>query len=729
MMRCMGCMEEISEKEEVCKYCGYRKDEDVKEAYYLLPGKVVGGKYIVGKVLGYGGFGVTYIGWDNVLNRKVAIKEYLPSDFATRSYGTKMLTVFSGEAAEQFEAGLNSFISEAKRLAKFNHVPEIVDIYDCFIENDTGYIIMEFLEGVTVKEMLKEKHHIPVEEAKQIVISVLKGLSVVHREGIIHRDIAPDNIFLTKSGEVRILDFGAARYATALQSRSLSVILKPGYAPEEQYRSRGEQGPWTDIYSLGATFYRMVTGIRPDESIERLVEDTVKPPSQLGIEIEPNIENAIMNSLNIRKEYRIQDAESFLEALTNGEEVERVIEKKEVREQLGLPRWMKWSAAAAGALACVFLVLFFTGNIRFHRLQIDSTEGAMALAEDESYVPDVSGMSYEDAQKILKEKSINIVINGMNYSESIEKNKILSQNPKGGDKVKPQDTLYVIMSGGNQEVMMPDLSGLKYEEATKLLKAQNLLLNEDGVTEQYSDIVQKGRVIDQSVAAEERISVKTEIEITISLGSLSTETAVLTVPDLTGMTKKKAIKALEKLKEETGFTYTLGEEKKEYSQEVKKGRIISQSLEPGTKVRTNEVINLVISKGPEMVQVPNVQYVSKEEAIKLLEAAGLKAEVTEEYSSEVAEGLVIRQSLEADAKAAKGSVVTIAVSLGKAPQNQKSEGGSRQPDQPQQPREPQQPQQPQQPQEPQQSQEPQQPAPPDDGVEAETYDGPIIIER
>ena len=726
MMRCMGCMEEISEKEEVCKYCGYRKDEDVKEAYYLLPGKVVGGKYIVGKVLGYGGFGVTYIGWDNVLNRKVAIKEYLPSDFATRSYGTKMLTVFSGEAAEQFEAGLNSFISEAKRLAKFNHVPEIVDIYDCFIENDTGYIIMEFLEGVTVKEMLKEKHHIPVEEAKQIVISVLKGLSVVHREGIIHRDIAPDNIFLTKSGEVRILDFGAARYATALQSRSLSVILKPGYAPEEQYRSRGEQGPWTDIYSLGATFYRMVTGILPDESIERLVEDTVKPPSQLGIEIEPNIENAIMNSLNIRKEYRIQDAESFLEALTNGEEVERVIEKKEVREQLGLPRWMKWSAAAAGALACVFLVLFFTGNIRFHRLQIDSTEGAMALAEDESYVPDVAGMSYEDAQKILKEKSINIVINGMNYSESIEKNKILSQNPKGGDKVKPQDTLYVIMSGGNQEVMMPDLSGLKYEEATKLLKAQNLLLNEDGVTEQYSDIVQKGRVIDQSVAAEERISVKTEIEITISLGSLSTETAVLTVPNLTGMTKKKAIKALEKLKEETGFTYTLGEEKKEYSQEVKKGRIISQSLEPGTKVRTNEVINLVISKGPEMVQVPNVQYVSKEEAIKLLEAAGLKAEVTEEYSSEVAEGLVISQSLEADAKAAKGSVVTIAVSLGKAPQNQKSEGGSRQPDQPQQPREP---QQPQQPQEPQQSQEPQQPAPPDDGVEAETYDGPIIIER
>ncbi len=351
MIRCMGCMEEIPEGEGICRHCGYQQGTDVKEAYYLLPGKVVGGKYMIGKVLGYGGFGVTYIGWDNTLRRKVAVKEYLPSDFATRSYGTDLLTVFSGEATVQFEAGLNSFISEAKRLAKFNRIPEIVDIYDCFVENGTGYIIMEYLEGVTVKEMLKEQERIPVKEAHRIALAVLRGLSEVHKEGIIHRDIAPDNIFINKKGEVKLLDFGAARYATAVQSRSLSVVLKPGYAPEEQYRSRGEQGPWTDVYAMGATLYRMITGIRPEESIERMAEDNLKPPSALGIEIDPNMEIALMNSLNVKKEYRTQDAKTFYEELGSEEKVEPIPVPVQVQEATKIPGWMKWAGVAAGGPA------------------------------------------------------------------------------------------------------------------------------------------------------------------------------------------------------------------------------------------------------------------------------------------------------------------------------------------------------------------------------------------
>ena len=681
MARCMGCMAEIADHEEVCPHCGYRKNTDVKEAYYLLPGKTVGKKYMVGKVLGYGGFGVTYIGWDTVLNRKIAIKEYLPSDFATRSYGTEALTVFSGEATVQFEAGLNSFIAEAKRLARFNRIPEIVDIYDCFMENDTGYIIMEFLEGVTVKELLKEKGRIPVEDARKIVMAVLRGLSEVHREGIIHRDIAPDNIFITTKNEVRILDFGAARFATAVQSRSLSVILKPGYAPEEQYRSKGEQGPWTDVYALGATFYRMITGVRPEEAIERMVEDRVKPPSALGVCLDPNIENAIMNSLNVRREYRIQDAQSFYQALECAGEVERIVEKKEKQENLRLPLWIKLSAAAAGALACVCLVLFFTGGIRFGKKTIDSGEAALALAADESYMPNVSGMSYEEAEELLKQKEISLVIDGMNYSESIEKNRILSQDPRDGAKIKAKETVYVIMSGGNQEVMMPDLSGIEYEEALKLIEAQKLLLAKDGVSEEYSDVVEKGRVISQSVEADERIGVQTEISLVVSLGSLSKETAVLTVPDLTGMTKKEAQERLRQLKEETGFTYALGKVTREYSSQVKKGKIISQSLTPGSEARTNEVITLVISRGPKMAQVPNVIYAAKEEAVKQLEDAGFKAEVTEEYSSKVSAGLVISQSIEADTQAEEGSAVTIVVSLG--PEPKKTAAENKKPAQPQ----------------------------------------------
>lgn len=670
----MGCMEEIREDAQVCPCCGYIRNTDVKEAYYLLPGQMVGEKYIAGRVLGYGGFGVTYLGWDTVLKRKVAVKEYLPSDFATRSYGTKMLTVFSGEAADQFEAGLNSFISEAKRLAKFNRVPQIVDIYDCFMENGTGYIIMEYLEGQTVKELLKEKQKLPAEEAKQIVMEVLKGLSEVHKEGIIHRDIAPDNIFITKNNEVKILDFGAARYATAVQSRSLSVILKPGYAPEEQYRSRGEQGPWTDVYALGATCYRMITGIRPEEAIERLAEDHVKPPSELGVSIDSNMENALMNSLNIRREYRIPDAESFYNALNSKAEVARVTEETAESKDMGMPLWQKISVAAAAAFACVFLVLVAAGKIRFGQRGIESGKSVPVLAEGESYMPDISGMSYEDAEAALKEKNVHVVINGMNYSESIEKNRILSQKPKNGEKIRREDTVYVIMSGGNQEVMMPDLSGMEYEEAARLLKAQNLVLKEE-VSEEYSDLIEKGRVMEQSVAAEERIGVLTEIALTVSLGSLSEETAELTVPDLRGLTRKEAMKELEKLKEETGFTYALGDVQKEHSAEVEKNRIISQSLEPGTKARTNEPISLVISLGPEMVQVPDLLYASREDAVKRLEEAGLTAEIREDYSSQVQKGLVISQNPDADSQAAKGSTVTIVISLGAKPAEKKPESG------------------------------------------------------
>lgn len=667
MVRCFGCMEEIPENEEICRHCGYQKGTDVKEAYYLLPGKIIGGKYLIGKVLGYGGFGVTYIGWDTTLNRKVAVKEYLPSDFATRSYGTELLTVFSGEATVQFEAGLNSFISEAKRLAKFNRIPEIVDIYDCFMENGTGYIIMEFLEGVTVKEILKEQERIPVEEARRIAMAVLRGLSEVHKEGIIHRDIAPDNIFINKKGEVKLLDFGAARYATAVQSRSLSVVLKPGYAPEEQYRSRGEQGPWTDVYAMGATFYRMVTGIRPEEAIERIVEDNLKPPSALGISIEPNTETALMNSLNVRKEFRTKDAETFYKELGSDVKVERVIEEKTVKEDLKIPPWMRWGAAAAGVLLCLCVGLLATGNISFTKKQIESSGGAEALKEGECYVPNVSGMSYEEAEKALQEKNLTVLINGMNYSESIEKNKILSQTPKDGEKASAEETVYVIMSGGSQEVMMPDLSGMEYEEAKELIAAQNLVLKKDGVTKEYSDVVEKGRVISQNIDPEERIKVQTEITLTVSLGSLSTEIAVLKVPDVRGMTKDEAVACLTQLKESTGFTYSLGKVKKEFSDEVEKGKIISQGLEPGSEVRTNEPLTLVISKGPQMVQVPEVVYLSKEDAVKKLEEAGLAAEVQEEYSSKVSKGLVISQSQEADTKVGKGTTITISISLGEEP--------------------------------------------------------------
>lgn len=175
--------------EELCPICGYAEGTKAKEAYHIVPGTILKKKYLVGKVLGYGGFGVTYIGYDAVLEKKVAIKEYLPSEFATRMPGQQTLSVFTGEAEEQFNEGLKSFIDEARRLAKFSDVPGIVKILDTFSENSTSYIVMELLEGTTLSEVLKEKGKMNYDEAETIISSILVSLSEVHKSGIIHRDI------------------------------------------------------------------------------------------------------------------------------------------------------------------------------------------------------------------------------------------------------------------------------------------------------------------------------------------------------------------------------------------------------------------------------------------------------------------------------------------------------------------------------------------------------------
>ena len=276
------------------------------------------------------------------------------------------------------------------------------------------------------------------------------------------------------------------------------------------------------------------------------------------------------------------------------------------RSNWKLPLWMKCTAAAACALVCICIGLFATGNLGFTKKEITSADGITALSGTQRYVPNVAGMSYEEAERLLKEKNLNLIISGMNYSESIAKNKILSQNPGDGAVADAEATIKVIMSGGQEEVMMPDLAGMTSEEAKQLITGQNLLISADSIKEEYSDVVEKGRVISQSVKAEERIAVQTEITLAVSLGSLNEETALLQVPDLKGLTKEKAMKQLGRLKEQAGFTYVLGEVKNQYSTDVEKGRIISQKPKAGEQVRTNEPIRIVISKGPEMVQVPEL---------------------------------------------------------------------------------------------------------------------------
>ncbi len=231
------------------------------------------------RVLGQGGFGITYLGWNMALDIPVAIKEYLPSDLATREYDLSVVPQ-SSQAASDFEWGLDRFIDEARILARFHH-PNIVRVHHFFQAHSTAYIVMEYAEGETLSAFLERKGTLTEAELKAILYPILDGLEVVHRADFLHRDIKPGNIIIRdEDNSPVLLDFGSARQAISARSRSVTSIITPGYAPIEQYSSRGDQGPWTDIYALGGVCYRALSGEVPYDATDRVRDDPLIPVSE-----------------------------------------------------------------------------------------------------------------------------------------------------------------------------------------------------------------------------------------------------------------------------------------------------------------------------------------------------------------------------------------------------------------------------------------------------------------
>ncbi|MBO5076448.1 MAG: InlB B-repeat-containing protein [Clostridia bacterium] len=336
---CKFCMSPIKENTRFCMICGRNQDEEVPP-HHLLPGTVLKNRFIVGTALGEGGFGITYIGHDILFDGKIAIKEYYPNGYANRSntFSSTVSTGFTAERKEFFEKGKQRFLDEAKTLARFRNEEGIVNVRDFFEENNTAYIVMEYVDGETLKDIIAQKGKLAPDATVSLLMPVMESLKKVHAQGLIHRDISPDNIMVA-SDKVKLLDFGAARSMSAVANKSLSVVLKPGYAPEEQYRSRGNQGPWTDVYALCATMYKCITGVTPDDATQRVYSDDTKRPSELGIEIDPKIEAAILKGMAVNQNERFQSIDELLAAL------------KESRKGAIIPIKKALAAAIAGTAA------------------------------------------------------------------------------------------------------------------------------------------------------------------------------------------------------------------------------------------------------------------------------------------------------------------------------------------------------------------------------------------
>ena len=272
--RCPVCG---SPAETHCPVCGWESGQKNKP-HQLQPGTLLRGQYVIGRVLGQGGYGITYLGWDRELERTVAIKEFFPNSMVTRdtAQGAEV-QFFTANTGEQYDTSLRRFLREARALAKFSQIPEIVGIHSCFEENGTAYMVMEYVRGSNlVRYTQNAGGRLSVEETLRILKPIMAALDKVHQAGIVHRDISPDNIVLEPMGGAKLLDFGAARAvenpdAERELTASTETIVKQGFAPAEQYYSRGGIGPWTDEYALCATVYYCLTGRIPPNAVSRSV--------------------------------------------------------------------------------------------------------------------------------------------------------------------------------------------------------------------------------------------------------------------------------------------------------------------------------------------------------------------------------------------------------------------------------------------------------------------------
>ena len=275
---CLGCMQEINADDVMCPHCGFDPNNYRVNPRCLSLGTKLAGKYIIGKVIGEGGFGITYIGWDEKLELPIAIKEFFPPKIASRdtTTGNNTIYVFDGAEEKSFEDGMRRSVKEARSMSKLEAYEGIVSIRDFFNENKTAYIIMEYVDGDTLKKYFEQKGKMSAEDVLKVMKPIMKALEQMHRTGLIHRDVSPDNIMIRRDGQVKLIDFGSARVAREDDEKSLTIMLKRGFSPEEQYRSKGHQGAWTDIYALCATMYYMLTGKIPPEAMERLANDEYK---------------------------------------------------------------------------------------------------------------------------------------------------------------------------------------------------------------------------------------------------------------------------------------------------------------------------------------------------------------------------------------------------------------------------------------------------------------------
>lgn len=668
MRFCISCMEPYEEGDR-CPQCGFSEDMPFQESIYLHIGSIVKERYTVGMVLRSDAFGASYIAWDRKLGRKVILQEYLPCEFATRVPGKTAVIIFTdSKKQKQFHDGLVKLLEEADKLHQLPADNGIAQVLDSFSFNNTAYVVTEALKGETLAQRLKRDGSIPAAEATALILPVLNALQLVHSQGMIHGNICPENIFITADGKVKLINFAAYRIATSSHSRSISVFINSGYSAEEQYRSRGDQGAYTDVYSLGAVLYRMITGTVPPDAFERRISleqgkgDIIKPLRKGASHSQAA---AIMNALNVRIEDRTQEAADFAKELTSDKGVTRKRNRIRVIDNGKMKKWLM--VCSMIALICISstAALLASGKINFG----DGGFGYKPLPNGMTRVPSVIGKNSAGAQEVLSNSNLRASIHDKQYSKDIPADYILQQDIRAGSIVGRNTVVYLTVSGGQEMKLVPLVEGETIEKAEQKLKSLGFIVNTEKSPSLYKT---EGIVFSQDVEANTQLAVGETITLKVSNGEVIQGVAYIeTVPDLTGLTLAEAtekLMALASSGKNDGKPFGIDENaEKAYSKTVPAGRIISQNLKPGTQEMTDKTFKFTVSLGIHYVMLPDVQYQPLEDAKEKLKLDGesqFALSIGEANDENVARGHVISQSPTGGTKVEFDSPISLIVSLG-----------------------------------------------------------------
>lgn len=394
MDRCYSCFCEFEEAYVVCPNCGEVYDNKPNEANHLFPGTVLAGRYIIGKSVGVGGFGIVYKAWDTKLEIIIAVKEFFVSNLMTRAVGVKE-PIVSKKKRDEWVCHKKRFLDEARTMAKFGMHKSIPNVFEVFEENNTAYIVMELLEGIRLDKYLEQlEGKLDLDFSVFITNEVGKALESMHKLGVIHRDVAPDNIFICSGSEIsiKLMDLGAARL-NSFPDDELLVILKPGYSPPEQYEPSGKIGTWSDVYSLGATLYQLLTGVKPTESTNRKENDDLPQVNEINPQITTNVNNTVMKAIAIDRHMRFKTIPDFLKAINGEEKVETLAQEKKRRK---LKRFYGVVAASV-ILAVISLLVAESFRQKHHEQVLDEASISVWFSvQDDSSEEDAMKSVFDD---------------------------------------------------------------------------------------------------------------------------------------------------------------------------------------------------------------------------------------------------------------------------------------------------------------------------------------------